>query len=247
MSKLSLHFTMLLGCAALALSVAAAAGCSRSPHREADPRIADKSRPLVMLTHPTEPPHSYINEAGEFAGTDIELARKVAQRMNRQLIVEGVDFTEIIPRLKVGTADFAIATITITDARRSDVDFSIPYDEDGACFIYRTDGVKPRMSEISSLRIGVETDTVHDIYLCWHGCDPMRFDRLSDAVKALERDELDAVFFDAPPLRSIAAQSGGRLAVTPLMSRERYGIAVDKRRPDVLAAANAVISEGGAK
>jgi hypothetical protein len=34
------------------------------------------------------------------------------------------------------------------------------------------------------------------------------------------------------------------LAVTPLETRDGYGVAVDKRRPDVLAAANAVIAEG---
>ena len=198
-----------------------------------------------MLTHATEPPHSYVTEAGEYAGLDVDLARKVADRMGRRLVVEGVEFSDIIPRLKAGTADFAISTITITDARKRDVDFSIPYDQDGACFLYRSDGTKPRMSQISTLRIGAETDTVQDIYLCWHGCDPVRFDLLADAVAALERDEIDAVFFDAPPLRSLAEQSGGRFAVTPLMTRDRYGIAVDKRRPDVLAAANAVIAEGG--
>ena len=44
-----------------------------------------------------------------------------------------------------------------------------------------------------------------------------------------------------------AERSGGRLAVTPQVTREFYGVAVDKRRPDVLAAANAVIAGGGAE
>jgi polar amino acid transport system substrate-binding protein len=235
------------GVAAIALVAVAVAGCGRDPQQDVDPRIADATRPVVMLTHATEPPHSYVNEAGEYAGMDVDLARKVAEKMGRPLVVEGVEFSDIIPRLKAGTADFAISTITITEARRRDVDFSIPYAQDGSCFLYRTDGVRPRMSHISALRIAVETDSVQDIYLCWHGCDPVRFVLLSDAVSALERDEVDAVFFDAPPLRSLAEQSGGRFAVTPLMTRDRYGIAVDKRRPDVLEAANAVIAEGGAK
>ena len=48
-------------------------------------------------------------------------------------------------------------------------------------------------------------------------------------------------------LKLLAEASGGKLAVSPLQTREFYGVAVDKRRPDVLAAANAVIAEGGAK
>jgi ABC-type amino acid transport substrate-binding protein len=70
---------------------------------------------------------------------------------------------------------------------------------------------------------------------------------LADAIAALERDECDAVFFDSIQLKAMAEASGGRLLVTPLETKDLYGVAVDKRRPDVLAAANAVITEEGAK
>ena len=60
-----------------------------------------------------------------------------------------------------------------------------------------------------------------------------------------EEGWVDAVYFDAPPLRAYAERSGGRFVATPLVARDSYGVAVDKRRPDVLAAANAVIAEGG--
>ena len=229
------------------LALAALAGCSERSAQTADPRIADASRPLVFLTQPTEPPCSYTNATGEIAGTDVELARRIAAKMGRGLVVEGVDFTDILPRLKAGRADFAIASITITEARSGDVDFSKPYRMDGACFLYRKGSPKPRLSQSASLRVGAKIDTVHDLYLSIHGCDPLRFESLADAVEALDRNEIDALFFDASPLRELAARSGGRFAVLPLETREFYGVAVDKRRPDVLAAANAVIAEGGAK
>ena len=229
--------------ALLALTIVALAGCSGS-ERRVDPRIADKSRPLVMLTHPSEPPYSYKDESGEIVGTDVDLARKIAAKLGRELKVEGVVFTDILPRLKNGTADLGISSITITEARRRDVDFSDPYAEDGSCFLYRASTSRPRMSQIASLRIGAEADTVQDIYLCRHGCDPARFYHMEDAITALERNEVDAVYFDAPPLRACAERSGGRFLASPLVARDSYGVAVDKRRPDVLAAANAVIAEG---
>ena len=229
------------------LALVALAGCLERSAQTADPRIADASRPLVFLTQPTEPPCSYTNATGEIVGTDVELARQIAVKMGRGLVVEGVDFTDILPRLKAGTADFAIASITITEARSGDVDFSKPYKMDGACFLYRKGSPKPRLSQSASLRVGAKIDTVHDLYLSIHGCDPLRFESLADAAEALDRNEIDALFFDASPLRELAARSGGRFAVLPLETREFYGVAVDKRRPDVLAAANAVIAEGGVK
>ncbi len=223
-------------------------GCSeRAQSVKVDARISDRTRPLVFLTHPIEPPHSYIDAKGEFAGSEVELAKKIAAKMGRTLQIESVAFHAILPRLKAGTADFGISTISITEARQRDVDFSLPYAFGGSCFLYRTKGPKPRMSNLASLRVGVESDTIGDIYLCNHGCDPIRFLNLSDAVRSLEKGVLDAIFYDAPTLKTFVANSSGRFAVTATETRDCYGVAVDKRRPDVLAAANQVIAEGGAK
>ena len=229
------------------LALAVLAGCSDRSAQSVDPRIADASRPLVFLTHPTEPPCSYTNETGEFVGTDVDLARRIAAKMGRELVMEAVNFSEIMPRLKAGTADFGIATITITEARSRDVDFSHPYAFGGACFLYRTGEPKPRMSQIAKLLVGVEADTIEDLYICYHGGDPKRFSQLGEAVAALENKDIDVVISDESPLRKIAEESQGRFSLTPLVTRDGYGVAVDKRRPDVLAAANAVIAEGGAK
>jgi len=228
-------------------ALVALAGCGRDPSSAVDPRVADASRPLVLVTYPTEPPCSYLDESGAIVGTDVDLARRIAAKLGRGLVVEGVPFNDILPRLKAGTADLGIATIIITEARSRDVDFSDHYGEGGACFLYRRDGLKPRMSHIFSFRIAVESDSVHDLYLCLHGCDPIRFASIADAVAALERGDVDSVFFDSIQLKHIAEASGGRLIVTQQETRDRYAVAVDKRRPDVLAAANAVIAEGAAE
>ncbi len=223
--------------------LALCAGCADRASDALDPRAADPAAPLVFLTHPTDSPCSTTNAAGDCVGTDVDLARKIAARMGRALVCEAEDFEDLIPRLKDGTADFAIATIAVTEARQVDVDFSAPYATSGNCFLYRADGPRPKMSEVASFRIGAESGTTGDLYLCNHGADPVRFARASDAVAALARGDVDAVFFDAIPLGSWAEKSNGRLLVSPLETREGYGVAVDKRRPDVLAAANAVIAD----
>ena len=72
------------------LALAALAGCGRGPRQEVDPRISDKSRPLVFLTYPTEPPCSYIDASGTIVGTDVDMARRIAEKMGRKIVVEGV-------------------------------------------------------------------------------------------------------------------------------------------------------------
>ena len=224
--------------------VALLTGCSeRSGQAAVDPRVADTTRPLLLITHPTDPPCSYTNAQGECQGTDIDLARTIAAKMGRGLVCEAVEFEDLIPRLKAGTADFAIATITITPARQKDVDFSEPYETSGSCFLYRADAPKPRMSQLATQRIGAEAGTTGDLYLSRHGGDPVRYVNMNEAIDALKTRKVDAIFFDAIPLRAWAERSGGEFVAAPLETREGYGVAVDKRRPDILAAANAVIAE----
>ena len=229
------------------LALVALVGCSDRSAQSVDPRIADASRPLVFITNPMEPPTSYTNAAGAVVGTDVDLARKIAAKMGRELVIEKVNFSDILPRLKAGTADFGIATITITEARQRDVNFSAPYAFGGSCFLYRSGEQKPRMSQVGTCNIGVKTDTVQDFYISCHGGDPLRYQNLEEAVAALESGEIDAIFLDDIPLKKIVEKSNGRFSITPFETRDGFGVAVDKRRPDVLAAANAVIAEGGAK
>ena len=87
----------------------------------------------------------------------------------------------------------------------------------------------------------------HDFYLTRHGIDPFRYKAVEQAIEALRAQKVDTVFYDRPALVEIARVSGGKLAVTPLETRESYGIVVRKDRNDYLEAVNAVIREMKAK
>ena len=84
------------------MALVALAGCERDSRPGPDPRVADASRPLVFLTHPTEPPCAYRDASGAIVGRDVDLARRIAAKMGRKLVVEGVNFTDILPRLRAG-------------------------------------------------------------------------------------------------------------------------------------------------
>ena len=78
------------------LALFALAGCSdKDGGLAVDPRISDATRPLVFLANPTEPPCTYRNEAGEIVGSDIDLARQIAAKMGREIVLEEVEFIDI--------------------------------------------------------------------------------------------------------------------------------------------------------
>jgi polar amino acid transport system substrate-binding protein len=86
------------------------------------------SRGVLRLgTAAVTEPFSFIDGSGEVVGFDIELGRRIAQRLDMGLEVVNMDFGGLIPALASGKVDVIAACITITEERAKKVLFSAPY------------------------------------------------------------------------------------------------------------------------
>ena len=200
-----------------------------------------------MAITANSPPYTYLDEAGEPRGSDVEIAKAAAAKMGRKLKVRAVDFDELIPLTKSGAVDMAASGLSFTEGRHRSVDFSIPYAEDGGAFLYRVGEREPTMISAGFIRVATIEAMTHDFYLTRHGVDPVRYHSFVDAIKDLEQKKIDAMYFDKSSLVSVAEKSGGRLAVTPLVTRENLCIAVHKGFAELKAALDAAIEERRAK
>ena len=235
---------------AIVMLCAALAGCGRDAVQADDVKAPERSAdgPLVLAVMPELPPYAYLDtNTGVICGIDIDIVKSVADRLGRKLEIRPMTFGELISSVRERKADFAAGAITITEGRGRDVDFSIPYAEEGSAFIYRVNEPMPTMVRAEGLRVGAVESMTHDFYLTRHGIDPFRYKAVEQAIEALRAQKVDTVFYDRPALVEIARVSGGKLAVTPLETRESYGIVVRKDRNDYLEAVNAVIRERKAK
>lgn len=230
-----------------ALLAAAAAGCGGDGRvAPAVPAAADA--PFLLVTTAQTPPYSYRDEkTGEFVGDELEIARAAAAKLGRELKVGIVEFPELLPLVAEGKADMAASGITITEGRRQTVDFSVPYAMEGGMFIYRADEPMPTMVRAESMRIATMNASTYDFYLSSHGIDPVRFDTFDAAMEAFDERRVDSVFYDSCTVRFVAQRSGGRLAASPLETRENFGIAVHKGNADLKAALDEAIAERGTK
>ena len=238
----------LIASVAILIAVALTEGCEEKS-REAKPSAAERTGDsLVLAVMPELPPYACRDKnTGEVCGIDIDIVKAAAEKLGRPLKIVPMPFNELFPAIRSHKADFAAGAITITEGRGHDMNFSIPYAEEGSAFVYPADGTVPTMIRAESMRVGAVESMTHDFYLTRHGIDPFRYKSIDDAMKDLLAHKIDAVFYDRPALAEIARQSGGKLAVTPLETRENYGIAVRKDRTDYLEAVNAVIRERTAK
>ncbi|MDR1233063.1 MAG: ABC transporter substrate-binding protein [Puniceicoccales bacterium] len=125
---------------------------------------------LVLLTSADNPPYEFTR-SGEIVGFDIDVAKIIAEKLGKTLIVKDMPFPSLIPALMSKQGDFAMAAITPTDARRENVDFSIPYqdnisaavlvDSDEFSYMKNTNAIFP-IALLEGKRVGVQLGTHHE-------------------------------------------------------------------------------------
>ena len=225
-----------------AMLVAFAPGCDDGD--SGGGKIHRNDDTIVVVTPADMAPYSYYDEeAKEFKGIEIDFVRTAAKKLGRKVEVRRCPFDELLGRVKSGEADVAVSVITITDARKEDVDFSDPYETGGASFLYRVDDPMPTMIRAETLRVAAVESMTHDFYLSVHGIDPIRFEVYQDAIEALNEGRVDTVFFDDGVVRHTAETSGGKLAASRRETREHFALAIRKGMPELMAAINEAIAE----
>lgn len=93
---------------------------------------------LHFATAAEYPPFEY-SDHGEIKGFDIDLAKLIAKELGKKAVFDNMQFSTVLPAISSGQDDIAIATISVTDARKVNFDFSEPYYFEGMASVYHSD------------------------------------------------------------------------------------------------------------
>lgn len=85
------------------------------------------AEPLRIATEGAFPPFSEINANGEVVGFDIDIAKALCAKMERECEIIAMDWDGIIPGLVNDKYDAIVASMSITEERKQTVDFTNPY------------------------------------------------------------------------------------------------------------------------
>ncbi|MBR7111896.1 MAG: transporter substrate-binding domain-containing protein [Clostridia bacterium] len=133
---------------------------------------------LVMATNAAFPPYEY-KDGDNFAGIDVEIAQKIAEKLGMELEIVDVDFGAVLTGVAEGKYDMGMAGITVTDTRKQTMDFSDTYAtgiqviivNDGSAitslddlFNFDAETGDPVSLKNADIRIGVQENTTGDIY-----------------------------------------------------------------------------------
>ncbi len=93
---------------------------------------------LRMATNAQFPPYEYY-ENGKIVGIDVDIAKAIADKMGRVLVIDDIEFDAIINAVSSGKAQIGLAGFTVTDERRKQINFSEPYTTSKQVVIVRDD------------------------------------------------------------------------------------------------------------
>ena len=203
------------------------------------PNTADIAA-IRFVTVDDYPPFGFTLPDGALVGFNVDLARALCDELKVSCTIQARRFDTIVPALRAGTADAAIASMAITEAALANVDFTAPYYRTPARFFARvgTPSASVEPETIGQRMIGVARNTAHEAYLkaAFPDAQVRGFEGAAALRTALKSGAIDLAFGDGigwvPWLASAEAQ-GCCLAVDGAYTDSRYfgegaGIAVRK-------------------
>ena len=204
---------------------------------------------LIVGTEPSFAPFEFPDgKDGKIIGFDIDLINAIGKKMGyKKITIKSMGFDALIPAINSGNIDAAIAGMSITDARKKQVNFSDPYYDSGLMAIVRKDNdTIHSLADLKGKKIGVQLGTTGAMEAeKIEGAKVTNFDTSDLACIELQNGNVDAVISDLPVLQYFLKQKGSSYAkaVGEPKKGDHYGIAVAKDKKDVLDGINKAMKE----
>lgn len=168
---------------------------------------AEGKEELHMATNAQFPPYEYY-EGEAIVGIDAEMAAAIADKLDKKLVIDDMDFDAIITAVQTGKADMGMAGLTVTEERMQSINFSESY-ATGIQSVIVPEGseittVDDLYAEGAAYLVGTQRGTTGDIYAeDDFGADRvMKYNSGNEAVQALITGKVDCVIIDNEPAKA---------------------------------------------
>ncbi|MEU1293908.1 transporter substrate-binding domain-containing protein [Streptomyces sp. NPDC005840] len=209
-----------------------------------------KAGQLTTCTHLPYPPfQSEID--GKVQGFDVSLVDLVAKKLGVPQQIRDTPFENFKTGafLNSGDCDLAAAGMTITEERKKNVDFSVPYfDATQAVLVGRGSGITS-FAGLKGKKVGAQAQTTGEDYAREKGLDPVSFESSDAVLNGLRTGQVKAVVIDYPVVQGWLKNKADAAAfkvVDNLDTGEQYGFTVRKGNTKLLAAIDKAITDAKA-
>ncbi len=235
----------ILACSLALLMLLVCIGCNNADN-------GDKNV-LTLATSADFPPYEFVDEEGNYAGIDIEVAGLIAEKLGMTLQVENMDFNSIVTSVASGKYDIGMAGLTVSEERLESVNFTDSYAKGVQVIIVKEGSPIITVDDLyatgATYKVGVQLSTTGDIYFSTDiddgktTCTVEQFKSGADAVLALNNGQIDCVLIDNEPAKSFVKANAGLKILDTEYANEDYAICLSKENTELLEKVNGALKE----
>lgn len=242
-------FLALVLAVVMVLSLGALAGCGENTEDPADTESKAPAGKLIVGTAAAFPPYEFVDDNGNFAGIDVEIAGAIAEKLNMEVEIKDMEFEALLSAVAGGAVDVVMAGLTVTEERKESVNFSDSYAKGIQAIIVPEESPITSVDDLyadgASYKVGVQAGTTGDIYCTGDfGAENVnQYTNGSLAVQALVNKQVDLVVIDNEPAKNYVAANEGLKILETSYADEDYAAAFAKENTELQNKFNTVLKE----
>lgn len=190
-----------------------------------------------------------VNGKTEYAGVDIDLAKKIAKDNNLKLKIVNMSFDSLLGALKTRKIDIIISGMTSTPERKKQVDFSDSYMMTKNIMLVKKDKVNEYkdIKDFNNKKVGAQKGTEQEKIAQTEieNASITSLSRLPDVILALKSGKVEDAVVEKPVAEAYLKQNP-KLGISNVKFNEEEKdtvIAVPKDSPKLLSQINKTIKE----
>ncbi|HHF7368260.1 TPA: substrate-binding periplasmic protein [Legionella bozemanae] len=193
-------------------------------------RIPNESVQYIHFAVAAEYPPFEYNDHGEIKGFDIDLARLIAKKLGKEAMFDTMQFSSILPALSTGQVDTAISTITITEQRKKNFDFTKPYYFESMAAVFPEKKPINDVKQLADKKIAVQLGSTMEIWLKKNmpNASLLVMDNNNQTIAALKAGHVDLVLVDGVQGAVFSQKNPGLSFAILAQSADGYGLALKK-------------------
>jgi len=199
------------------------------------------------------PPYSYLGDAGEYTGYDVEMCRRVCEILGWDLEIVPINWDTKLIQLDAGEMDCIWSGLTIDVIDPEAYSLSFSYSDNAQMILTKQGSGIETLDDVAGKVVGVQLGTSADILLqneqaelaaTFANGEPMRFENYNVCFTELMAGSIDAIAIDYPVAMNKIQEYGAEyIILDESIAAEQYGICFRKDDAEVCAQVEAAIMQ----
>lgn len=208
---------------------------------------------LIMGLDDTFAPMGFRNDKGELVGFDIDLAKEVGKRINKEIKFQPIDWSMKETELNAGNIDLIWNGYTITEGRKKEVAFTSPYLANSQILVTLADSPVETIADLEGLVVSTQAESsALDAARAKTGFveslkngEIIQFSTNNEAFNDLEAGRSDAIVVDEVLARYYMNQNGEEKykVLEENLGPEEFGIGLRKTDTELLKEINGALED----